>query len=50
MVKTITDLFTTIFLIALAAFLVRNATGTAKVGGAVTNFVTGTVKAVTFQK
>jgi hypothetical protein len=50
MVKTVVDLFTTIFLIALAAFLVKNASGTAAVGSSVTNFVTGTVKAVTFQK
>jgi hypothetical protein len=49
-VKTITDLFTTIFLIALAAFLVRNASGTAKIAGTGTDFVTSTIKAFTFQK
>lgn len=50
MVKTITDLLTTIFMIALAAFLVRNASGTAKIAQSGTGFVTGVVKAVTFQK
>lgn len=50
MLKTATDLAATIFLIALAAFLVRNASGTAQLAGAGTNFITQTIKAFTFQK
>jgi len=49
MVKTITDLLTTIFLIALAAFLVKNAAGTANIAKTFTTGVSGVVKAVTFQ-
>lgn len=49
MVKDITDILTTVFLIALAAFLVKNASGTARVTNAFGNLVTGTIKATTFQ-
>ena len=49
MVKTITDLLTTVFLIALAAFLVKNASGTASIARTATNGISGVVKAVTFQ-
>lgn len=49
MVRTVTDLLTTIFMIALAAFLVRNAAGTARVVRAGTGGLVGTIKAVTFQ-
>lgn len=50
MVRTVTDLLTTIFFIALAAFLVRNAAGTARVINAGTSGLAGTIKAVTFQR
>lgn len=50
MLKSATDLLATIFFIALAAFLVRNAKGTAAVAQSGTGFVTGVVKAITFQK
>lgn len=49
MVKTITDVITTIFFITLAAFLVRNAAGTAKVAQSFGSVLTGTLKAATFQ-
>jgi hypothetical protein len=49
MVRQITDLLTTIFLIALAAFLVRNAEGTAKIAKTGTSFVGDTIRAFTFQ-
>lgn len=50
MVKTITDLFVTIFMIALAAFLVRNAAGTSQILKTGSGFVGDTIKAFTFQR
>ncbi len=50
MVKTWTDLITTIFFVALAAFLVKNASGTSSVIKAGTGGLVSTLKAVTFQK
>jgi len=49
MVRTVTDLLTTVFLIAFAAFLVKNAKGGAQLANAGTNFVTKTIQAFTFQ-
>lgn len=49
MVKTVTDLLTTIFFVALAAFLVRNGNKTAGVIKASTGGLVSTIKAVTFQ-
>jgi len=49
MVKTIVDLLSTIFLIALAAFLVKNASGTSSVIKSSTSGIGSVVKAVTFQ-
>lgn len=49
MLKTAADVFTTILLIALAAFLVKNSKGTSGVVQAIGGFVSGTVKAVTLQ-
>jgi len=50
MIRTATDLITTVFLIALAAFLIRNSKGTAAVIKAGTGGLVSTIKAVTFQK
>lgn len=50
MVKTVTDLITTIFFVALAAFLIRNSKGTSSVIKASTGGLVSTIKAVTFQR
>lgn len=49
MVKSIVDVLTIIFGIALAAFLIKNAKNTATVAGAGTSGITSIVKAITFQ-
>ena len=49
MIKTVTDILTTIFFIALATFLVKNYKGTVAVAGAGTSGLVSTIKAVTFQ-
>lgn len=46
MFKTATDLLVTIFVIGLAAFLVRNYQGTAAIAQTGTGFVTGTLGAL----
>lgn len=50
MVKTVTDLITTVFFVALAAFLIKNSKGTSTVIRSATGGLVSTVKAVTFQK
>jgi len=49
MVKTITDLLVTIFGIALAAFLVKNAAGTSTIVKTGTGGLRDVIRAVTFQ-